>query len=154
MGSRLLTAGAGPALAGAIGVAFVGDVGRAATQPDCSVRRAGDSYTAAVARATADGRDVWGARLLALPHGPSYEAARTFLAPVLFSIARRGNRVTAVVDVPARAEHVRLRLRLPAGERLRSVVANGRAARLDARTGTVDLSGTRGRVAISATVRR
>jgi hypothetical protein len=73
---------------GALAVAFAGDVGRAATQPGCSVRRANDSYTAAVARATADGRDVWGARLLALPHGPSYEAARNFLAPVLYGQKR------------------------------------------------------------------
>jgi hypothetical protein len=82
------------------------------------------------------------------------ERAPTSFGRLSFSIARRGNRVTAVVHVPARAEQVRLRLRLPAGERLRSVVANGRRARYDARTGTVTLSGNRGRVAISATVRR
>ena len=50
----------------------------------CLVRTASETYAAAVSRALRAGNDLWGEQLLADPGGPSYEAARSFLAPMLY----------------------------------------------------------------------
>jgi hypothetical protein len=49
---------------------------------------------------------------------------------------------------------VRLRIRLPAGERLSSVVQGSRALKFDRWTGTVDLGTPSGPVSLQATVAR
>jgi hypothetical protein len=51
-------------------------------------------YAAAVARATASRRDVWGEELLSAPGGPTYEAARRFLSPVLYGQQRQHRPLT------------------------------------------------------------
>ena len=73
--------------------------------------------------------------------------ARTTFGDVSYSIRRRGTRVEAALDVP-RAPHLRLRIRVPCPERLVSVRIGERAIPFDARTGTIELSGRRGRFAL------
>jgi hypothetical protein len=74
--------------------------------------------------------------------------APTSFGPVSFSIAVDGDTAHVRVDAPARSvpERLTLRLRLPDGRR----VARVSAGRLDAATGTIDLSGRRGRVEVDA----
>ncbi len=69
----------------------------------------------------------------------------TRYGPVSFTLTAAARSVRVVLDVPARAapRALRLRLRLPAGRRIRSVSP---ARPFDARTSTIDLSGARGRV--------
>ena len=55
----------------------------------CPRRTASSAYTSAVAQAIASRRDVWGERLLAAPDGPTYEAARQFLSPLLYGQQRQ-----------------------------------------------------------------
>jgi hypothetical protein len=64
--------------------------------------------------------------------------------------------VTATVDEPSRARprSVSLRLRLPAGTRLRSVTVDGRPAAVDRATATVRLPVTGGRILVAALVSR
>jgi hypothetical protein len=76
-------------------------------------------------------------------------AARTSFGSVSYSIVARRESLRVRVVVPARAPPtLRLRLRLPAGERMAGVSVRGRRSfdRYEARSGTVDLSGLRGRV--------
>ncbi len=73
--------------------------------------------------------------------------APTSFGPVSFSIARTGSRIAVQLDAPPKAR-VRLRLRLPAGERVRSV-SHGV---LHAASGTIDLGSRGGTLALSATV--
>jgi hypothetical protein len=80
--------------------------------------------------------------------------APTCFGPVSYSIAREGAVVRIDVDPPALPPGARLllRLRLPAGERVGSVRTAGARAVLDRRTATIDLSGARGPVQLTATV--
>ena len=80
------------------------------------------------------------------------EAAPTSFGPLSFVLSRRGDTIEGTVELPPRATSVKLRLRVPRGARVRTVVANGRVLRADAR-GTVDLSPFRGAVTLRAVVR-
>ena len=79
----------------------------------------------------------------------SVDAAPTSFGPVSFSIERTGSRIEVHVTAPPRA-HVRLRLRLPAGERVRSVSLGS----LDAASGTIDFGAREGAIVSRATVTR
>ena len=79
----------------------------------------------------------------------SVTGAPTSFGPVSFSIARTGSRIEAQVTAPPKV-HVRLRLRLPRGERIRRVSVGV----LNAASGTIDLGSRRGTVvALRATLR-
>jgi hypothetical protein len=62
--------------------------------------------------------------------------------------------VNASIDVPAgrRPVTLRLRLRLPAGRTVSTVLVSGRPARYDRAAETVDLSGLTGRVVVTVRV--
>ena len=47
------------------------------------------AYAASVRQALASKRDLWGDQLLALPGGPTYDAARAYLAPILYAQKRQ-----------------------------------------------------------------
>jgi hypothetical protein len=53
----------------------------------CREPQAGAGYEGAVTRALRAGRDLWGDALLARPNGPTYAAARRYLAPLLLARA-------------------------------------------------------------------
>jgi hypothetical protein len=75
----------------------------------------------------------------------------TSFGPVSYVIRRRGDAVHVDLDAPA-APSLLLRLRLPTGTRLAAVRSAGREVPFDARSGTIDLSGRRGRIEIDAAV--
>jgi hypothetical protein len=79
--------------------------------------------------------------------------APTSFGAVTYSLRRTGSTVEAHVVAPPHA-HVRLRIRLPAGERLASVVEGSRRLRFDRWSGTVDLGVPSGAVSLQATVAR
>ena len=68
-------------------------VGAAASAPgavraaQCALPRADDAYVAATVRVLRARRDVWGERFLRAPGGPTYEAARRLLPPLLLAQA-------------------------------------------------------------------
>jgi hypothetical protein len=74
--------------------------------------------------------------------------APTSFGPVSYALVRRGNAIDVSLDLP-RAAHARLRLRLPAGERVVSTTMGPVGL-----AGTIDLSGRSGRVALRATIAR
>ena len=83
--------------------------------------------------------------------------ARTSFGPLSYSIVARPGSIHAVIDVPSRVppQALSLRLRLPAGERISAVLLRGR--RFEAfvpETGTIDLSGLRGRVDLTVVTER
>jgi len=76
-------------------------------------------------------------------------AVPTGFGPVSFSIESRAGSVHVSLDVPDRSppRTLKLRLRLPGGNRIRSVLLDGLPyGRFDARTETIDLSGLEGRL--------
>ncbi len=77
------------------------------------------------------------------------DAAPTSFGPVSYSIARAGSRIEVQLTAPPKAR-VRLRLRLPAGERVRSVSSGS----LNAASGTIDFGARQGAIALRATVTR
>ncbi len=81
--------------------------------------------------------------------------APTSFGPVSYSLERHGKLVHATVDVPASpaAPSLRLRLRLPDGDRIATVREDGIAIPFDAATGTIDLSGWVGRLDLDVTIR-
>ncbi len=82
------------------------------------------------------------------------EGAPTSFGPVSYVLSRRGRAVSVVVDAPE-APALRLRLRLPRGERIERierVETNGRPVRFDAATGTIDLPRTAGALQLVARV--
>ena len=83
------------------------------------------------------------------------EDAPTSFGRVSYSIERHGELVHATVDVPASpaAQSVRLRLRLPHGDRIESVRAAGLAIPFDPASGTIDLTGWAGRLDLDVTLR-
>ena len=74
------------------------------------------------------------------------QKAPTSFGPVSYSIVRAGDEVQVEVTPPASPAPatLRIRLRLPAGERIAQVELAGRAVPFDPRTGTIDLSGRHG----------
>jgi hypothetical protein len=91
-----------------------------------------------------------------LEPGKSIDVERepTSFGPLSYEIDALDGEVLASVDVPSRnpPRTLSLRLRLPAGEKLVSVQVDEKPVRFDARTGTIDLSGRRGSIAIDAVV--
>ncbi len=82
----------------------------------------------------------------------SVRAAPTSFGKVSYSLARTGATVDAQLVLPP-AAHCRLRLRLPAGERLVRVLVGSTVVAAD-RAGTIDLGTRHGSFAIRATVGR
>ena len=80
--------------------------------------------------------------------------APTSFGPVSYSIARSGDDVSIDVSPPSSPapSSLRLRLRLPSGERITGVELAGQAVPFDAKTGTIDLSGRRGELELTAYV--
>ena len=80
--------------------------------------------------------------------------APTSFGPVSYSIERDEDDVHVTVCLPSSPTlaSVRLRLRLPAGERMARVELAGRRVGYDARTGTIDLSGRSGTLELTGTV--
>jgi hypothetical protein len=76
--------------------------------------------------------------------------APTSLGKVSLSLARHGSRITGHLMLPPHA-HARLRLRLPAGERLARVLV-GSSVVAASSSGTIDLGASRGAVLVRATV--
>lgn len=76
--------------------------------------------------------------------------APTSWGKVSYSLVRDGSSITGTVKLPARS-HARLRLRVPAGERVTRVVAGSKVVPVD-RGGTVDLDGLTGTLSLRATV--
>src|SRR6266849_6253791 len=68
---------------------------RAAPSGACPAAKAPPRYARSVRHALLAGRDLWGHRLLASPNGPTYEAARRYLAPLLYAYAGNGQPLTA-----------------------------------------------------------
>jgi hypothetical protein len=66
-----------------------------APRATCTARTAAPAYTAAVARAVASNRDVWGAALLRAPGGPTLAAASAHLAPLTRALGWQGRPLTA-----------------------------------------------------------
>jgi hypothetical protein len=75
--------------------------------------------------------------------------APTSFGPVSYSIARIDDVVRIAVTAPP-SPLLKLRLRLPAGERIGSVALGGAAVPFDRATGTIDLSGRRGELQLTA----
>jgi hypothetical protein len=80
--------------------------------------------------------------------------ARTSFGRLSYSITRDGTIVRASIQPPSPLPSLRLRLRLPTGERIASVRISGRPVRFDRRTGTINLSGRKGPLELVASVRR
>ena len=89
--------------------------------------------------------------------GKSIEVERTptSFGPLSYKIDSLAGEVLASIDVPSRRppRTLRLRLRLPAGEKITVVQVDDKPVPFDARTGTIDLSGLRGSLTVDATVR-
>ena len=76
--------------------------------------------------------------------------APTSFGPVSLTLDRSGSAIDGTLVVPAHA-HARLRLRVPAGERLVRVVIGSTLVHPDAQ-GTIDLGTRHGTIAVHATV--
>jgi hypothetical protein len=79
-------------------------------------------------------------------------SAPTSFGQLTYSLERTGSVIAVSLVLPAHA-HARLRLRVPAGERVTRVVAGGAVLAVD-RAGTVDLGDRHGAVELRATVER
>jgi hypothetical protein len=77
-------------------------------------------------------------------------AAPTSFGKVSYTLARSGSTIDGTLVLPANA-HVRLRFRVPAGERLLRVLVGSTPVAAD-RAGTIDLGGRSGPVTVRATV--
>jgi hypothetical protein len=79
----------------------------------------------------------------------SVEKVPTSFGPVSFTVAAQAHRADVTVDVPPRRPAtLSLRLRLPAGRRVVSATLAGRKIPVDRATGTIDLGGRRGSLAL------
>jgi hypothetical protein len=78
----------------------------------------------------------------------------TSFGPLSYEIVSTARAVRASIRVPAgrRPSTLRLRLRLPAGRMVSAARIDGRPARFDPRTETVDLSGLAGRVTLTVRI--
>jgi len=81
----------------------------------------------------------------------SVDRAPTSFGPLSYSIARQGQAVVAHVTAPGRLPSLRLRLRLPAGDRLEDVHIGSTPVPFDG-DGTIDLTGRGTSIDILATV--
>ena len=78
----------------------------------------------------------------------------TSFGPLSYEITSAARGVHATIDVPAsrRSATLRLRLRLPAGRTVSTVLVSGRRASFDRAAETVNLSGRTGRVVVTVRV--
>ena len=82
--------------------------------------------------------------------------APTSFGRLSYTVAAKAGAIDAWVDVPESRslKTLKLRLRLPRGQRLAHVDVEGQPSRFDARTGTIDLSGLSGNVFVEASYTR
>jgi hypothetical protein len=80
-------------------------------------------------------------------------SAPTGVGPVSYELDRHGSTITGDLTLPPDA-HARLRLRVPAGQRLRAVRVNGAPVAFNRWLGTIDLGTRSGDVTVAATVTR
>jgi hypothetical protein len=78
--------------------------------------------------------------------------APTSFGLVSYSIERHGRALQVTIEPPPSAASVRLRIRLPRGQRVGSVSGSARAVELDRRTATLEVSGRAGRVELELSV--
>ena len=78
---------------------------------------------------------------------------RTSFGPLSFSLERTGKTIRIDVTNPKAPEPARLRLRLPSGQRMRSIRLGTRRLVVDPRTSTVTLPARAGRLRLVATLR-
>jgi hypothetical protein len=71
------------------------DRAHSAARAACAPRTATAAYASSVQEAVAAGRDLWGGRLLRARGGPTYVAARRFLAPLTQAMQWQGRPLTA-----------------------------------------------------------
>jgi hypothetical protein len=69
-----------------------------AERPRCEQPRLGDAYVASVNAALRSKRDLWGNRVLARPHGPTFPDVQGFLKPLLLVGRPAGKRGTRLTD--------------------------------------------------------
>ncbi|MGI8973232.1 MAG: hypothetical protein ACR2HI_03535, partial [Gaiella sp.] len=81
------------------------------------------------------------------------EDAPTSFGRVSYSIRRTGSQVRVTVDVPP-ARPVKLRLRLPLGERIAGIQASDGPVRFEPGSGTIDLTGRPGRSSLVVRISR
>src|SRR5262249_12678374 len=77
-----------------VALAAGGGEPRARAAGTCAPRRASAAQTARIRQALSSGRDVWGERLLHAPGGPTYDAVRRLLPPLLYARAHGGRPLT------------------------------------------------------------
>jgi hypothetical protein len=84
------------------------------------------------------------------------QRAPTSFGPLSYRIDAMEGELVASIEVPSRRlpQGLSLRLRLPAGEKITAVRLDERPVRLDARTGTIDLTGRQGTLRLDVAVRR
>jgi hypothetical protein len=82
----------------------------------------------------------------------SVNRAPTSFGLLSYSLARQGSDVDITVNAPSAAKAVRLRLRLPAGERIRSVRLGSRPVAFDAASGTIRVPASHSAVELTARV--
>ena len=83
------------ALAVAVAILVAGGAARGATRVgECPPAPVTPAYADAVRFALGAHRDVLGRRLLEAPGGPTYDRARSFLAPLLYAVGPRGRKLT------------------------------------------------------------
>jgi hypothetical protein len=82
--------------------------------------------------------------------------APTSFGPLSYELRSVPGRIEGTVEIPSRTppRAVRLRLRIPHGERIAAVRVNGSRRPLDKRSGTIDLSRLRGTLQVVAVLRR
>ncbi len=82
--------------------------------------------------------------------------APTSFGRLSYTVAAKAGAIDAWVDVPESRslETLKLRLRLPRGQRLTHVNVEGQPSRFDAKTGTINLSGRSGNVFVEASYTR
>ncbi len=92
---------------------------------------------------------------LAPGNAVAVRGAPTSFGPLSYEIDAGSGQIEATVEVPARRPPVslRLRLRVPTGQRVVAVRIDERPRPFDRATGTVDLSGLRGTISLVAAVR-
>jgi hypothetical protein len=85
----------------------------------------------------------------------SVRDAPTSFGPVSYSIERHARLVRVTVDGPTSPapSSLRLRLRLPAGQRIATALLDGLPVPVDERTGTIDLSGWAGQLDVDVRLR-
>ena len=80
--------------------------------------------------------------------------ARTSFGRLSYTITRAGPTVPVEIAAPSPRPSLRLRLRLPAGERLASVRLRGHVLPFDRASGTIDLTGRNGPLELVARIGR